>query len=107
MDDLELVRQEVEALFVVDEQGRLLRYNDPDQPLAPRFHLAGGPAGNVAHFRHDLSAETVGRLESLIAEESLPLDATRPPRHLDEYVRVLAAEGPIERVRRGLLWVFP
>jgi hypothetical protein len=105
--DLALLGLECATIFDLSASGRLLRRSSPDCAPAPRLRLAGCEAGNVLHFRSDVSDETARAVQTLAAREpplALPHSA---PTHTDEYVRLLGDESPVEHNELGLLWTFP
>ena len=69
LSDRELMELQAEALFTFDEEGRMLRINEPDGGPAPRFFLGRTKAGHVWRFRHDLSRELARVLEDLARSE--------------------------------------
>ena len=73
----------------------------------PRFHLAGCTSGNVALIRPDVGESTARAIESFAAGEPTLGHRDSTPVHLDDYLRLLAAEAPVERYDMGLLWTFP
>src|SRR5215210_5580732 len=86
------------TLFELTESGRLRRENSPNRSTAPRMWLAGSAAGNVARVRADVGAETAEAIDALARREPPLTDALSVPVHLDEYVELLGAEGPLEEV---------
>jgi hypothetical protein len=81
---------QVEALFVHDANGRLLRINEPDPTNpAPRFFLARTAAGNLWRTRCDLPPDLTAELNRLAADETVVPDLTQPPHHEAEYIELL------------------
>ena len=54
MNDRELMRAHIEALFTLDRNGRMLRINEPRGNRAPRFFLGRTVVGNEWRFRDDI-----------------------------------------------------
>jgi hypothetical protein len=106
-DDPDLLRLEVEALYLLTDSGRLVCRNTPGHEAAARLRLAGCRSGNDVRIRHDVGEATAQAIERLAADEA-PLNAPDSrPIHLDEYLELLAAEAPVERWDLGLAWSFP
>jgi len=106
-DDLELMKQHVEALFTHDERtGRMLRVNEPGGFEAPRFFLGRTAEGVLLRFRADLPDEIVRSLESLSRTESNDI-STREPVHADEYRKILESHSPLSGVWLEQAFVFP
>src|SRR5690242_19950005 len=106
-DDLNALALHLATRFVLDDDGRIRCENAPDRAVAPRFHLEGCAAGNLVRLRYDVGAETARAVETLVAEEPPFTDPERAPLHLDQYLRLLAAEAPVQRWWTGPLWTFP
>ena len=105
--DRNLLVIESATIFVLTDSGRILRKNTPDHAAGPRFHLLGCPSGNVARIRHDVGEGTARAIESLAAGEPDFPHPDSTPIHLDDYLRLLAAEAQVERYDMGLVWTFP
>jgi RimJ/RimL family protein N-acetyltransferase len=106
--DLDLALMQVEALYVHDAVGRLLRINepDPDGP-ATRFFLARTAAGNIWRTRYDLPADLAAGLERLAADEPVVTDLQKPLRHLDEYTELLRQHAPLTDTDAGPAYYLP
>ncbi len=106
--DLELARMQVEALFVHDAQGRLLRVNeqDPGEP-APRFFLARTATGNLWRTRADLPADLSAALVRLAADEPIAADLREPAAHVAEYAALLEQHTPISHTEAGPAYYLP
>ena len=113
LDDARLLAIQVETLFRVGEDGRLLAVNEaggprPEDPPAPRFFLGRSRLGNVAGYRHDLPTDTVRELRRLVAGEPIPPDIDgKPPERYDELKAVLPVHGEIRGEWRGPAYRFP
>ncbi len=106
-DDGELMRLHVEALFVHDGAGRLLRTNEPGGRMAPRFYLGRTGRGSLWRFRHDLEAALVEELEAMCATDERRAASLDSPSDVEKYERVLATAAPIERIWTGPAYRFP
>ena len=85
-----------------------MRNADPIAVPAPRLYIGGCATGNLACLRADVgAADGAGAMEILVAEEP-PLHAPdRSPKHVDDYIALLAAEAPIEQHGSGVNYCFP
>jgi len=108
VDDLDLARMQVAALYVHDARGRLLRVNEPDpEHDAPRFFLARTVAGNLWRTRHDLPGDLAAELERLALDEPAVVDPREPPRHAAAYAELLARHAPIGDRYAGPAYCLP
>jgi hypothetical protein len=102
----ELMRFHVEALFMHDAAGDLVRVNEPSGARAPRFFLGRTADGAVLRFRDDVDHDT--RRELVAAAEH---DAGTPsfdaPIQPAEYEAILARRAPVQRSSAGLAFCFP
>ena len=87
----------VEALLPHDSRSRIEYWNGDD--VSPRFFLGRTDKGNLWRFRTDLPDEICEALEALCKAE--PTNISEPPRYKDDYMRILSAHTPIERVWNG------
>ena len=104
--DADLLALDVATLFVLNSSGRILHDNAPDRSPGPRFYVGGCASANLVRIRHDVGADTAQALERLAAAEPPCRHPDSRPIHLDDYVRLLAAEAPVENARSGLTWTF-
>jgi len=108
VDDLDLARMQVAALYVHDARGRLLRANEPDPDIeAPRFLLSRTTVGNLWRTRHDLSDDLVAKLERLAADEPVVADLREPPRHAAAYAELLERHAPLGDCYAGPAYYLP
>ena len=96
----------VEALFMHDENGRMLRVNVAEHIDAPRFFLGRSPSGVVVRFGATLSDEIADELTELSKEESLDI-TTRDPVHAADYLKILEQHSPIKGVFHEQAFDFP
>jgi hypothetical protein len=101
MSDLKLLRLQRAALFVFDDEGRMVSQNDPKRSSAPKMHIVGCAEGNICAFRADLDSESVAEAARIFAGE--PPLGDRPCGAAD-YCLLLRAAG-IES--SGLVWLLP
>lgn len=108
LTDDRLLEIQIETLFRVRGDGRLLDVNETDGPPAPRFFLGRTLAGNVARYRHDLSDDLVASLDRLVSAEPVaPALTGEPPPGLDAMRTVLRAAADISHEWRGPAYRFP
>lgn len=105
--DRELIEIQVATMFVPAPSGRILRENDPDCSPGPRMYLGGCETGNVLRLRHDVGDETARAIAALAAEEPPLRERDSTPRHLEDYVQLLDAEGPVRERALGLVYQLP
>ena len=102
--DLELINIHVRALFTHDVESRLLFVNEPGSAVIPasRLFLGRTRAGNVWRFRADLPEKLCEELNRLCADEpTVSIEFNEPPRHLENYVRLLEQYAPVQDVSGG------
>ena len=100
----QLMQMHVRALYLHDEQSRLISINDRYGSLAPRFFLGRTEQGNLWRFRNDLPPQLCDELNSLCQTE--PFATSDRPRHEAEYIRILSRHAPIERIWLGPAYWF-
>ncbi|MCB8928882.1 MAG: GNAT family N-acetyltransferase [Ardenticatenaceae bacterium] len=100
----DLMEMHIRALYVHDEQGCLLSNNDWQRGPAPRFFLGRTSQGNVWRFRHDLPKTVCDELSALCKEEEFSTSA--PPAYQNEYLQILAAHAPIDKIWLGSAYWF-
>mgnify|MGYP000885809242 CR=1 FL=1 len=107
MNDRESLALEADTVFDLTPKGRPLHGAAPDHVTAPRFRIAGCPAGTVYRIRHDVHEKTARALAQVAGTEPPFPEPWAAPVHLDAYRRLLAIEAPVERIDEGIVWVFP
>ena len=105
-NDFKLLEIQASTVFVIGDSGRLVHMNNPSQAAAPRLYFSGCAEGSVVRLRDDVSEETAQAIERLAAKEHDLGYPRSVPVHLDEYVKLLSAEMPIERYDLGSIWTF-
>ena len=106
--DDRLLEIQLETLFGVGDDGRLLAVNEPGLPPAPRFFLGRTRNRNLVRYRHDLPADLVRTLDSLVAAEPVGAALTgEPPATYDSIRAALQAHGPVRDEWRGPAYRFP
>jgi hypothetical protein len=100
MNDLDLLALDAETIFVPAQLDRTL-------PASPRLYMAGCSSGNIVRIRHDVGKHIAEAIERLVAKEPPLCYADSIPVHLDDYVRLLEGEAPVEQTIVELIWTFP
>jgi len=95
----------VETLFTLDPLGRLLRVNDAEGSIAPRFFLGRTVGCNQCWFRHDVVPDLVAAL-GVAASNEAAAAAADPPHGAVPYETLLARYAPIERTWAGPAYTF-
>lgn len=99
---------QVQALFVHDKKGRLLRINEHNNPNpAARFFLSRSKSGNLWRTRYDLSRDLTAELERLAADEPVVSNLAKPPRYTAEYTRLLQEHTPTISTFAGPSYYLP
>src|SRR5687768_17152887 len=101
MDDRVLMQLHVRALFTHDRGDRLLRVNDRNGALAPRFFLGRTARGHEWRFRNDLPGDLVQELETLCQREPLRIDTDEEQVETSAYISVLNRHPPVQAVWTG------
>lgn len=104
LSSYDLMEMHIRALYVHDEQARLLSSNDWQHGPAPRFFLGQTSQGNVWRFRQDLPQTVCDKLSALCKAEEFSTSAR--PIHQTEYLQLLAAHAPIEKIWLGSAYWF-
>jgi RimJ/RimL family protein N-acetyltransferase len=110
LTDLDLISIHVRSLFTHDAESRILFVNEPDSAVAPapRFFLGRTRVGNVWRFRADLPEIVTQELDLLCADEPpVNTDFREPPRHAEQYLRLLEKHASVENVSTGPAYYFP
>jgi hypothetical protein len=104
---LELMRLHIEALFTHDADGDMLRVNEPNGAVAPRFFLGRTAEGVVLRFRHDVGRGTRREIEAACEKQLAqprPLDMPTDPL---PYQQILDRAGPVEKTWLGSAFCIP
>ena len=105
--DKQLMQLVANTLFTYDQTGRMLRVNEPEGDIAPRFFLGRTREGNTWRFRHDLPMKVIQRLETVCLQEPIADDLRGRPVHFDAVCTLLEAHAPIHDVYSGPEYYFP
>lgn len=98
---------QVEALFVHDANGRLLRTNEPEPHPAPRFFLGRTREGNLWRVREDVPERLGRELEKLAAREPVAADLRSNPAYHEQYRALLQTDAEIQMIYAGPAYSFP
>jgi RimJ/RimL family protein N-acetyltransferase len=104
---LEMLRTQVETLFILGGNGRLARVNADEKTPVPRFFFGSTLGGNLWRFRRDMPGNTVAELESLCMQEPVCADLRDAPQHLEAYKRILNAHEKITHSWSGPAYWIP
>ena len=107
MDDCDVMRAHIEALFTHDARADLIRVNEPNAAVAPRFFLGRTMQRDVWRFRHDVAPAMRAALEAAIRDDKRQGIAVHSPIDPAPYVEILARSAPVERTEVGPAYVFP
>ena len=107
MGDRDLMRVHVEALFTHDGHGDLVRVNEPNGAVAPRFFLGRTTHGDMWWFRHDVAPDTRAELEAAIRADKRQGSVVDSPIDPTPYKAILARSTPVERTEVGPAYSFP
>lgn len=105
--NLQLLALQINTLFLVDAQQRLLAVNEPEQPRAPRFFLGRSSGGNLWRFRFDLPNQAIVELEQLCLHEPEPRTLAELPERYHDIRVALARYAPVHGEYRGPAYVLP
>jgi len=99
----------VTALFVHDEDGRLVRPNQPgnEHLPPPRFFLGRTAHGNLWRFAAGLAHDSLVELARLAGAERSSRALADGPERLDPMRRCLERDAPIEATYHGPAFRFP
>lgn len=90
--DLRLLEIDIETIFAISVDGRIVRQNFPDCSPGPRFFLAGCPAGNLARVRWDLEDRVAARVLDIAAKKAPWRDFDAMPACMSKIAELLAAQ---------------
>ena len=109
VSDRELIKMQVEVLFTLDENGRMLGINQSggDVEPAPRFFFGHTNQGQICRFRFDLPENLVTQLKEVAAAEPMLMDSRTCPSCHDRFKDILQSHAPIERIWIGPAYRFP
>lgn len=106
--NLEMMRMQINTLFILGSNARLSKVNNLEQSPPPLMFLGRTKSGNMWRFNEDLPNDLVERLEKLLSKEpplkSKHLDAS--PAKEDEIKGLLEEHRPIEKVFSGPAYYF-
>ncbi len=105
-DHRALMRMHIEALFTHDTHGDLVRVNEPNGAVAPRFFLGRTHDGAMWRFRHDVTLDTRAELQVVIRDTERRGAGVEGPIDPAAYERVLARTAPVQRTELGPAFSF-
>ena len=101
------MRLHIEALFTHDANGDMMRVNEPNGGVAPRFFLGRTAEGVVIRFRHDVERAIRREIEKACEKQLAqprPLDMPTDPL---PYQQILDRAGPVEKTWLGSAFCIP
>jgi RimJ/RimL family protein N-acetyltransferase len=101
IDDIELMRLHVDALFTRDANGRLRCVNEPGDKPAPRMFLGRTTDGHVLRTRFDVSDALRAEAAALIEAEPARAPLSQQPHCGEALQALLARHAPVQRVWSG------
>jgi RimJ/RimL family protein N-acetyltransferase len=106
--DVELLRTEIETLWLPDERGRLLRVRSRTFRAAPELVLAvGADGGQCLAFGIDVPDLVAHELEAVVSRAAAAADRAEPPSSLTRCMELLEdAVGPVV-LSSGLSYAIP
>lgn len=109
VSDRELINLQVEVLFTLDENGRMLCINQlgGDVEPAPRFFFGQTKEGSICRFRFDLPENVVAQLKEVVAAEPTLMDSRTLPSCRNQLKEILKRHAPIARIWIGPAYRFP
>jgi len=107
MNDRELMRIHVEALFTRDAAGRLVRVNEPNGEDAPRFFLGRTTEGSDCWFGRDVDDDLARRLAEAAKARRSGDDHPLAPEDPAAYEALLERAAPIQQTVTGPAYCFP
>jgi len=93
---------ELETLFVLDKQRRIVSTREPGPVAGPRFMLIRGTSECAWALRTDVSDSLAAKLHQLVTEEPPTRHFRQEPRHATEYGSLLGGQ-----VESGPAFTFP
>ncbi len=106
-DDLQLLRVDIDTMFVMSASGRIERENDPDRSPGPRLFFAGCPFGNVARVRYDVDDRVAQSVLELAAKAPPWRDPDALPAGVDKIVELFSSAQPAETIVAHLIYKLP
>lgn len=107
LTDLQLAEIDLDALFVHDARGRIVRTNEPDGTPAPRFDFWHTRAGNTWRVGHQVPDDVARRLVEMAVSEPVPDDLVSPPERFAAMHEALGTTFDPELNGYGLGYRFP
>lgn len=103
-----LVNNRIEALYILDENKRLLTVNEPDtEQITPRLYLMRTASKIYWHVHHDVPDTTASKLETFISQEPLINDFRQTLKYHEQYIAILEEDAPINTIRPGPAYTLP
>lgn len=100
-----MLERQIRNLFVIDNEGRLVRTNEPDSRPAPLFYLGRSHDGCVGFVGDTVPATVAARLLAAVEAEPPTDNFSRPARAFDIAAGVALAMGVSGSIRRGPAYI--
>jgi hypothetical protein len=107
LDNFELLRLQVAALFTHNAAGRIVSRSKPMVAPAPRLFLGRSTGGNLWRYGSDVPDDLVAALEPLLAGEPVTERLEALPTAQSTLITMLAGHRPITEVYSGPAWRIP
>ncbi len=110
ISDVELLKIQVETLFVSDDFGRLRFVNEPyadDARPAPSLFVGTARYGSIVRFGSDIPESVCKRIEVLMGYHVHIGDFSFDPPYLDDLMDVIRPHLKTDRVWKGPAYRFP
>ena len=107
IDDAEILRIQVEALFRHDGVGRITTTNEPEPTEAPRLFVSRSTSTIVWRLRADVPADIAGEIDRILSQDRPLVDLDDTPTVQVELVALLARWSPVTAVFAGPSWYVP
>jgi hypothetical protein len=107
MPERDLMILHADTLFTHDPAGRMVRVNEPNGKIAPRWFIGRTIDGSVYRLRNDVEDDIARELLSVCCGEPLSEEFLVPPYGADRYSAILAGSAPIQKQETGPTYSFP
>jgi hypothetical protein len=110
LNDVDLLRLELDTGFTYDEHGRMLLSNEPSETgrkPAQRVCLGRTKAGHIVRLRADVPDDVARQIEEIVAREPTDFDLTAPPVEHAAIGAALAQHAPVTDDGSGPTYRFP
>lgn len=103
----DLLALQAATLFVLSDDGRILRLNSPDTVPPPSLYMSGCADGWIVRLRADVDADVANEIRALVAQEPPVTTAGQWPKFVEAYRKLLAADAPVSARQQGPIHLLP